>query len=94
MPHGLTHAAAVSLRGKNLVIGGFTASGHSGAVDLVFEYDPTTDSWRSRAPLKSPRGSVGVAVLNGKIHAIGGRGIDRVTVATHEVYDPATDRWS
>src|SRR5437667_9345946 len=49
---------------------------------------------RTLTPMKSPRGSVGVAALNGKIYAIGGRGVDTVTVATHEVYDPATNKWS
>src|SRR5258708_10860884 len=44
--------------------------------------------------MKAPRAAVGVAVLAGKIHVIGGRGLDAVTVATHEVYDPATGTWS
>ena len=30
----------------------------------------------------------------GKIHAIGGRGLNKATVATHEVYDPSTGKWS
>jgi N-acetylneuraminic acid mutarotase len=30
----------------------------------------------------------------GKIHAVGGRDVNRVTVANHEVYDPATNDWS
>ena len=45
--------------------------------------------------MKSPRGSVGVAVLDGKVHAVGGRGVDNnFTVGTHEVFDPATGQWS
>ena len=36
----------------------------------------------------------GVVALNGKIHAIGGRDLERKTVATHEIYDPATNTWS
>jgi N-acetylneuraminic acid mutarotase len=90
----MTHAAATALNGKIYVVGAFTASGHGNAVNWVYEYDPVTDSWRERAPLKSPRGSLGITVLNGKIHAIGGRGVDKITVTTHEVYDPASDRWS
>ena len=90
----MTHAAATSLNGKIYVVGAFTASGHGNAVNLVYEYDPATDAWRALAPLKSPRGSVGVTVLNGKIHAIGGRGVDKVTVTTHEVYDPASGKWT
>ena len=78
------------MNGKVFVVGGFTRNVHMGALDVAFEYNPASDSWRTLAPLKSPRGSVGVTALNGKIHAIGGRGVDTVTVATHEVYDPAT----
>ena len=52
------------------------------AQDSHFEYDPA-DTWRILAPLKTPRGSVGVVALNGKIHAIGGRTVDRVTSAVH-----------
>jgi len=37
---------------------------------------------------------VGVTVVNGKVHAIGGRGLNNLTVATHEVYDPSTGKWS
>ncbi len=55
---------------------------------------PAADTWRARAPLKSPLGSVGTAVVNGKIHVFGGRGLDKVTTTTHSVYDPATDTWT
>ena len=48
----------------------------------------------ARAWQKAPRASVGVAVLDGKLHAIGGRAPDGKTVAAHEVYDPETDTWS
>src|SRR5258708_20935507 len=44
--------------------------------------------------MKAARGAVGVGVVAGKMHVIGGRGLDAVTVATHEVYDPATGTWS
>ena len=44
--------------------------------------------------MKNARASVGVTVLDGKLLAIGGRGVDNTfTVATHEVLraDPATN---
>ncbi len=66
----------------------------AGAVDSVFEYDPARNAWRRLARLGSPRGSVAVVALDGKIHAIGGRGLDKVTVSTHEVYDPETGKWN
>ena len=90
----MTHAAAIGLHGNIYVVGAFTASGHGNAVNLVYDYDPATDAWRVLAPLKSPRGSIGVTVLNGKIHAVGGRGVDKVTVTTHEVFDPTSGKWT
>src|SRR5256886_14208289 len=44
--------------------------------------------------MEGPRAGVGGGVRAGKIHVIGGRGLDAVTVATHEVYDPTTAIWS
>ena len=44
--------------------------------------------------MKGPRGSVGAAAVDGKIHVIGGRGLDGVVVATHEVFDPQSGQWS
>ena len=76
---------AVAVNGKIYAIGGFLGSKHKNAVDGVFEYDPQKDAWRTLAPLSSPRGSVGLAVLDEKIHAIGGRGTDLNTVTTHQV---------
>jgi N-acetylneuraminic acid mutarotase len=95
LPHGMSHAGVVGFNHKLYVVGGFTAAGvHAGAVSLVFAYDLATDTWQQLAPLSSPRGSVGVAEVGGKIHAIGGRGLDKITVTTHEVYDPSTGKWS
>ena len=91
----LSHPNATVLNGKIYVIGGFLRAGaRHRAGFAASEYDPATDTWRTLAPLKTPRGSVAVAALNGKIHAIGGRTPDRVTSAVHEVYDPATNMWT
>ena len=87
-------SAPPSLNGKIYTVGGFVASVHKDGQPDVFEYDPAADSWRSLSPLKSGLGSVGVTVLDGKIHAIGGRNPAGQTVATHQVYDPATNSWS
>ena len=95
LPHGLSHPGVAGLNHKLYAIGGFSGGGvHVGALDLAFEYDPATDSWRQLPPLSSPRGSVGVAAVGGKIHAIGGRGLDKNTVATHQIYDPSSGKWT
>lgn len=96
LPQPLSHVGLVGLNGKIYVVGGFSdlQADHTGAVSSLFVYDPATDAWRTLAPMKEPRGSVGATVANGKIYAIGGRGLDLKTVATNEVYDPATNRWA
>ena len=68
----------------------------TGAVE---EYDPATNSWRSRAALPTPRNHATAGVVNGKVYVIGGRvggafvssGSSNVGVV--EEYDPAADLW-
>src|SRR2546423_12615539 len=43
--------------------------------------------------MPSRRGGLAAAVLDGAIHVIGGETRGSV-FANHEVYDPATDRWT
>ncbi|MBM3598569.1 MAG: hypothetical protein FJX35_10175 [Alphaproteobacteria bacterium] len=96
VPRSVHHAAAVGLNGKLYLIGGYEHHGWA-PVAAVHEYDPATDRWRTRAPLPTARGALAAAVLDGRIHAVSGvgdvGGVWRNTPA-HEVYDPATDRWS
>ena len=94
IPHVTSHPGVAAGNGKIYVLGGFTGVPHTGAMDIAFEYDVATDLWRALPPLSSPRASVGTAFVDGKLHAISGRGLDQVTVKTHEVYDPATGKWS
>ncbi len=50
--------------------------------------------WDTRAPLLEANSEMGVAELDGKIYVIGGYPAGRVSVATVQVYDPASDSWS
>jgi N-acetylneuraminic acid mutarotase len=85
--------------GKLYAVGGLGATrpfellGNSGANEV---YDPATDQWQKKAPLPTPRDHLAVAVVNGKIHAIGGRFNSDYSenLALHHLYDPAMDRWS
>jgi N-acetylneuraminic acid mutarotase len=107
LPEGVNHAGLAAVGGRLYLIGGFRENTFSptGAVRI---YDPAARTWRDGAPMPTARGALAVAVVGGKIHAIGGtaqRGASRAphehgapsrdnSVATHEVYDPATDDWS
>jgi hypothetical protein len=40
-------------------------------------YDIAGDGWPARATLPTARSGIAVAVLDGKIHVLGGEGLDR-----------------
>jgi N-acetylneuraminic acid mutarotase len=56
--------------------------------------DPVTGAWRAAAPAPTARNSAAGAVLEGRLHVIGGRTVSGGNTALHEVYDPETDRWA
>jgi len=72
------------------------------AFSLLNVAEDAEDSWVSKAPMHVARSSLGVAVVNGKIYAIGGftksggGGINFTgeIVGTNEEYDPETDSWT
>jgi N-acetylneuraminic acid mutarotase len=52
------------------------------------------DSWMSLAPMPTARSMSGVAMVDGKIYAIGGISGTQNILGTNEVYDPKTNTWS
>lgn len=58
-----------------------------------YVYDPTEDRWRQAAPNPYPRNSAAGAVLNGRLHVVGGRRVNAGNEAHHEAYDPVADAW-
>ncbi len=62
----------------------------------VEAYDPTTDTWTTKASMPTPRYGPGVGVVDGILYAIGGHVVDAAqgTLNTVEAYDPTTDTWT
>lgn len=86
-PRAAHRLAAID--GKVYVVGGVGPE-----PTALWAYDPGTDSWdTSREPLPTAREHLAVAVVEGKLYAIGGRWKGRGNLAVLEVYDPATDTW-
>ena len=75
MSHGFLFLALLTLMLSLIVIQSVQAS---------------ADSWETKQPMPTPRSSLGVAVVNGKIYAMGGF----PDLNTTEEYDPATDTWT
>ena len=55
--------------------------------------DATSGNWTIAAPAPTARNSAAGAVLDGKLHVIGGRTVSGGNTPVHEIYDPAEDRW-
>uniref|UniRef100_UPI003467EED4 SAKe6DEtal n=1 Tax=synthetic construct TaxID=32630 RepID=UPI003467EED4 len=63
----------------------------------VERYEPERDEWHLVAPMLTRRIGVGVAVLNGRIYAVGGYDGSpdgHTHLNSVEAYDPETDTWS
>ncbi len=54
----------------------------------------TSDSWTPRANMLIPREGVEVAVVSGKIYALGGRTTGGASVGSIEAYDPVANTWT
>jgi N-acetylneuraminic acid mutarotase len=102
-PAKRTEVAAVTLRDKIYVVGGFEQPSLGNVMNLavsasVEEYDPSTDRWSSKAPMPVGLHHVGIGVTGGRLYVIGGYRQSGLTVwdpvATVYAYDPATDTWT
>ena len=105
MPTSRNHAFSGVVNGKVYVIGGRIGSGMIGGpnqtgatdIDIVEEYDPTTNLWgvlKQRMP--TPRSGGGAATYNGRIYVSGGELQSRQILAAFralEAYDPVNDTW-
>jgi N-acetylneuraminic acid mutarotase len=66
---------------------------------MVFEYDPTSNAWAKKRPMRLASHHVALASLNDKIYAFGGFAFPGsgppgwTPVSNTWEYDPATDEW-
>jgi len=92
VPEAVHHAAAVTIDDRLFVLGGY-GGGRVRWEPLgeMWEWNDARGAWEARPPLPTPRGALAAAVLNGRIHALGGSQRDPLNV--HEVYDPAANAW-
>ena len=101
MPTPRNHAYAGAVNGKIYVIGGRVAQPFitvASNLDIVEEYDPSTDQWGAqKARMPTARSGGGFATYNGRIYVAGGEvqtpqflGAFRAL----EIYDPAANVWA
>ena len=78
------------LDGKLYAVSGENGDGYLSSVE---RYDPALDAWEAVAPMAEARAEHAVAVLDGKLHAMGGQGDGYNTLSSVERYDPGTNAW-
>ena len=105
MPTPRRSLAVAAMNGRLYAIGGWSADNWSnlgnGALKSNEEYDPTTDTWRVRAPMNVARWWPGACAVGGTLYAAGGiRGYPWSVscdpgdcYAGVEAYDPMADKW-
>jgi N-acetylneuraminic acid mutarotase len=97
MPKPLTQGSATVLNNKLYVIGGLQGAGLTGgqSVATVYAYDPSTNTWQTKAAMPTPRHQLAAATVsafgNLKILALGGVSsfpTNRVPATANEAYKP------
>ena len=60
---------------------------------MVERYDFAANAWEAVAPMATPRENHAVAVLDGKVYAVGGLSDGVGRLSSVERYDPAMNAW-
>lgn len=89
MPTARGGLDAAVVDGKIYAIGG-------GASNKNEEYDPTTNTWTTKAAIPTGRSNLATVTVQNKIYAIGGIANEYpwIPLAKNEVYDPYTNTWA
>ena len=102
MPTARSGFATAVYQNKIYCIGGTVGDGEStvsGFTGVNEVYDPTTNSWETKASMPTGRADLCASVVDGKIYLIGGKEYWGVSpfyheLAVNEVYDPANNSWT
>ena len=90
------------LGAKLYAVGGQHRSDFNGRpehLSCVERFDPETGEWEEVAPIRTARSRMGVAALQGKLYAVGGKGEPPLfddpisTLDSVECYDPESGAW-
>jgi N-acetylneuraminic acid mutarotase len=84
------YLSASAVNGKLYAIGGKNSSG---ALDIVEEYNPTTDSWTQVQSINYERYWNQAVTVNGKIYIVGGKDNSGDYINKVEEYNPVQDTW-
>ncbi|MCR8996760.1 galactose oxidase [Brevibacillus laterosporus] len=89
------HIPLVEYEGKFYSFGGYSGyNGSTNIIDIVEEYDPSSNNWTRKAPMPTPRTNVGAIAMGDSIYTFGGQ--QKATNQQSdivEMYNPHTNTW-
>jgi N-acetylneuraminic acid mutarotase len=80
LPRPVTRASSIVANNKIYVFGGEDASGNE--LDSVYEYTPSTNTWRTVKRLPAARSGAAAAVLSSRVYVVGGKNSSGTTTNT------------
>lgn len=94
MPTPRAYFATGVINGLLYVVGGANGTRPNGTGGNNEAYDPTSNTWSTKASMPTPR-VTGGGVVNNILYVVGGNPGDGTgSTAVLEAYDPATDTWT
>lgn len=94
MPTARSGLRCVAVGGKIYAMGGAIAEGISiVTLSTVEEYDPSTDTWRTRASMPINRSDFAIGAVGGQIYVMAGFSSNGNAQTVH-AYNPATNTWT
>jgi len=101
LPQPYAETVAAELGGRLHVVTGRRPAGLSNRnwsdhadTNAHIVFDPAAQTWATAAPAPTARNSAAGAVLNDRLHVVGGRTVSGGNTAAHEAYNPQTDQWT
>jgi N-acetylneuraminic acid mutarotase len=97
---GVVNGILYAVGGEIIHVG---AGGYREFLSAVEAYNPSTNSWSSKAPLPTPRSGVSVGVVDGILYALGGDSSEigrtewnrpLLKLDTVDAYDPVRNTWT
>jgi len=94
MPTGRSHMGVAVSNNRIHMVGGNQRRpmGTAQPTSAHEAYLPSAGVWESRMPLQEPTAFLGLAAVEGQLHAVGGMGWSGLS-AVHTTYTPLSDSW-
>ena len=93
VPRGIVGATTHNIDGMLYVVGGSEPGVFGDASHRILAFNPVDETWTTVTDTPGLEDSFASAVLNGRIHLVGGRRQGGAAADYHRIYDIVADQW-